>query len=211
MIPLRVKQALGLVAIFGVISLAAHSHAEVGSAAAPPAHFSWNRDPGAVVVSYREIWGELAEQDPVPLIRVFGDGRILVHHPVYTHQAGDYEMWLQPTELEDLLSSLLAKGLATFEPSVVNDRKQTQQQARLNTALAAKKPTVVYTVADATISVFELNLTAVSAGELRRKISWPGLRSDADRYPDVEPIQQLRAAELQLRGLLDRNDLSKVN
>ncbi|MGI9237297.1 MAG: hypothetical protein ACR2QZ_07860 [Woeseiaceae bacterium] len=210
MIPVRLKRALGLVATFGAITLAAHAPTETSSAAAPPVRFSWNHDPSAVVVSYREIWGELAEQDPIPLIQVFGDGRVLVHHPVYTLKAGDYEVWLQPAELENLLSSLLSKGLATFEPTAVKSRKHSQQQKRLNSALAAKQAPVVFTVADASISVFELNLTAVSAGELQRKISWPSLEADAKRYPDIQSIQQLRAAELQLREMLDRDDLSKV-
>ncbi|MGI9232388.1 MAG: hypothetical protein ACR2RD_02050, partial [Woeseiaceae bacterium] len=194
----------------GAITLAAYAPAETNSAAAAPVQFSWNQDPSAVVVSYREIWGELAEQDPVPLIRVFGDGRILVHHPVYTHQAGDYEVWLQPAELENLLSSLLSNGLATIDPTAVKSQKYSHQQIRMNAALAAKQSPVVFTVADAPISVFELNLTAVSAGELQREISWPNLETDAETFPDIESIQQLRAAELQLRGLVDRNDLSKV-
>ena len=208
--PLRLKQALGLVATFGAITLAASSLAEIGSAAAPPAHFAWNRDPAAVVVSYREIWGELAEQDPTPLIRVFGDGRVLIHHPVYTSKAGNYEMWLQPAELENLLSSLLANGLATFEPRTVESLKQSKEQGRLKAALAARKPTEVFMVADDSTSVFELNLTAVSSGELQRKISWSGLGTDAEKYPDIEPIQLLRAVEIQLRALLERDDLWSI-
>lgn len=208
--PLRLKQALALVATFGVIIPAAYTLEEIGSAAAPPVQFAWNRDPSAVVVSYREVWGELAEQDPIPLIRVFGDGRVLVHHPVYSSKAGDYEVWLQPVELESLLSSLLAKGLATFEPSAVEGLKQSNEQSRLNAALAVQKPTEVFMVADDSTSVFELNLTAVSSGELKRKVSWLGLGTDAERYPDIEPIQQLRAAEVQLRALLEHEELWKV-
>lgn len=208
--PLRLIQALALVATFGVIIPAAYSLEEIGSAAAPPAHFAWNRDPAAVVVSYREIWGELAEQDPTPLIRVFGDGRVLVHHPAYTKKAGDYEVFLQPAELESLLSSLLAKGLATIEPREAESLKQSKEQGRLNAAMAATKPTQIFMVADDSTSVFELNLTAVSSGEAQRKVSWSGLGTDAAKYPNIEPIQQLRSIELQLRALLERDDLWKV-
>ncbi len=207
--PRRLKQAFGLITTLGVITLTVSSSAETGSSAAPPAHFAWNRDPAAVVVSYREIWSELAEQDPTPLIRVFGDGRVLVHYPIYTNKAGDYELWLKPLELEDLLSSLLANGLATFEPEAMEGLKKSNEQ-RLKAALAAQVPTEVFVVADESSSVFELNLTAVDSGELQRKISWPGLRSDAERYPDIEPIQKLRAVELQLRALLERDDLWNV-
>ncbi len=205
--PLRLKQALGVVATFGAITLVAPSLAEIDSSAVPPAHFAWNRDPAVVVVSYREIWGEFANQDPTPLIRVFGDGRVLVHHPSYTSKAGDYEMWLHAAELENLLSSLLANGLATFETRAVENLKRSKEQGRMKAALAAQKPAEIFVVADESISVFELNLTAVSSGELQRKISWSGLGTDAEKYPDIEPIQKLRAAELQLRALLEHDDL----
>lgn len=207
---LRAKHAFALVATLGAITLAAYSVAEIDSAAAPPANFAWNHDPGAVVVSYRENWGELAEQDATPLIRVFGDGRVLVHHPDYTKKAGDYELWLLPEELENLLSSLLANGLATFEPRAVKDLKQSRDRIRVEAASKAQQPAEVFMVADASTSVFELNLTAVSAGESRRRVFWPNLHTDAENYPGIEPIQQLRAAELQLRALGERQDLSRV-
>ena len=205
--PLRLKQVWGWIVTFGVITLAASSLAEIDSAATPPAHFAWNRDPAAVVISYREVLGELAEQDTTPLIRVFGDGRVLVHHPRYSSKAGDYEVWLQPAELENLLSSVLANGLATFEPSAAESLKRSKEQVRLQAAVGAPKPTEVFMVADQSTSVFELNLTAVSAGELQRRVSWQGLGSDAERYPDIESIQKLRAVELQLHALLEHDDL----
>jgi hypothetical protein len=73
-------------------------------------------------------------------------------------------------------------------------------------------------VADDSTSVFELHLTdyqpagaARSAGEVHREISWLGLGMDAEKYPNVGPIQRLRAAELQLRALLDRDDMRSVS
>lgn len=201
---------MGWVMTFGMITFAASSPAEIDSDGKPPAHFAWDRDPAAVVVSYREIWGELAQQDTTPLIRVFGDGRVLVHHPHYSKNAGDYVVWLQPAEFENLLTSLLANGLATFDPRAAINLKQSKEQSRLAAASRATKPREAFVVADDSTSVFELNLTAVSSGELQRKVSWSGLRTDAERFPDIEAIQQLRAVELQLRALLERGDLSRI-
>ena len=207
---LRFTHALALVAAYCAFAFSATSAAEPEAIAAPPDHFAWDRDPSNVVVSYREVWGEFAQQDPTPLLRVFGDGRVLVHHPSYTRMAGDYVVWLQEAELESLLSSLLANGLATFEPGAVKSLKQAKEQGRLEKAAAAKQSTEIFVVADKPLSVFELNLTAVGSGQLQRKISWSGLDSDVRQYPDIEPIQKLRAAEQMLRGLVARDDLSKI-
>lgn len=80
---------------------------------------SWDEAPNALLVSYRDIWSAMADQDPIPLIRVFGDGRVLIHYPAYTPKARDYELQLQPQELENLLRSLLGQGLATFDADAV--------------------------------------------------------------------------------------------
>ena len=75
----------------------------------------------------------------------------------------------------------------------------------------------LFMVADDSTSVFELHLTyyqpagaALAVGEVNRTISWLGLGTDAGRYPQVESIQQLHSAELELRALLERDDLLKV-
>ena len=106
----------GLVAVFGMTGVGAMSHAQIGSSTVSPtasstpsptasavvnvASLSWDPAPDALLVSYREIWGEFANQDPTPLIRLFGDGRVLIHYPVYSPKAGEYALWLHPDELE---------------------------------------------------------------------------------------------------------------
>lgn len=201
----------------GMLISVATSQAQSGSAAVHPADVNWEQDPETLLISYREIWGEFANQDPTPLIRIFGDGRVRVHYPVYTPKAGEYELWLQPMELEILLLSMVTKGLPTFEPKAVESLKIAEERRRWESALDAGKSPEVFMVADDSTSVFELHLSDYSAaglaqpsGEVNRDISWLGLRTDAERYPDIEPIQQLRAAEIELRNLLEREDLWRV-
>ena len=210
------KRAVVLAAAFGMIT-AAHSQAQTGSTALNEAGVSWDPDPEAVLVSYRDIWAELANQDPTPLIRIFGDGRVLAHYPVYTPKAGEYELRLPLPELENLLLSLLAKGLATLEPEAVERLKALEEQRGWEAALAADRSPEIFLVADDSTSVFELHLTgyrpagaALTSGEVHRTSSWLGLATDAERYPEIEPIQHLRAAELELRALLERDNLRRI-
>ena len=209
-------QTVVLVAVFAMMTTAAYSWAQTGPSVVRPAGVSW--DPEALLVSYRDIWAEFADQDPTPLIRIFGDGRVLVHYPVYTPKAGEYELWLQSTELENLLMSLVAKGLVTFEPEAVENLKRSEERRRWEIALDANKLPELFKVADDSTSVFELHLTsyrpagtAPTSGEIHRTISWTGLRTDAEIYPEIAPIQQLRAAELELRALIERDNLWRIH
>ena len=202
------KRTVVWVAAFGLMTTAVVSQAQIAT---------WDRDPEALLVSYQDIWGELANQDPTPLIRIFGDGRVLVHHPVYTPKAGEYELWLEPTELEILLLSLLAEGLATFEPKSVESLKGSEERRRWEAALDAGELPELFMVADDSTSVFELHLTgyqpagaASISREVHRTIAWLGLRTDAERYPEIAPLQQLRVVELELRALLERDDLRRI-
>jgi len=209
----RIFQSVVLVVFFSMMSTLTHSQMNA-TAINPVASVSWDSNPETLLVSYRDIWGEFANQDPTPLIRIYGDGRVLVHYPVYTPKAGEYELWLQVTELEDLLLSLLAKGGATFEPSLVRREKQLEELSLQQAVLDAGEMPELFMVADDSTSVFEFHLQSYQAagalapmGEINRSISWRGLATDARRYPQLASIQQLRNAELELRELLERNDL----
>ncbi|MCH7667481.1 MAG: hypothetical protein IH936_16330 [Acidobacteria bacterium] len=182
---------------------------------------TYDHSPETLLVSFRELIGELAEQDPIPLIQIFGDGRVLVHYPDYLQHAGDYELRLGRGELEALLQSLVAKGLATFDSKAVRSEKQAEMSRRRNEALeglaTGERPTFFF-VADDSVSVFELNLEGyrppgspgLTQSQLRRRISWLGLATDAERFEEIEAIQQLYAAELELRGLLERDGLIRL-
>jgi len=190
----------------------------------------WDSDPDTLLVSYRDVWAELANQDPTPLIRIFGDGRVLVHYPVYTPKAGEYELRLGPQELESLLTSMAAKGLATVDLQAAQGLKSSEEQLLRSAARDAARSEELlgvpvrdrtpelFMVADDSTTVFELHLTGyrpagnslAASATVDRSLSWRGLGTDAERYPDIEPIQQLRAAELELRTLLERADLRRV-
>lgn len=209
---ISMKHAFVLFATLGVMLTTMYSRAQIGSAPG----VNWDPDPTALLFSYRDIWPELANQDPTPLISIFGDGRVLVHYPVYTPKAGEYELWLQPPELENLLLSLLAKGVASFEPEAVKSLKSSEEQQRREVAVEVGSPELFMVVGDST-SVFELHLTgyqpagtALISSEVHRTISWKGLGTDAKRYPGIKPIQQLRAAELEFRALLERDNLRRI-
>ena len=179
---------------------------------------TYDESPQTVVVSFREILGELAEQDPAPLIRIFGDGRVLAHYPEYMQEAGDYELRLSTEDLRAKIRSLVAKGLVTFDSDRVREQKRAELARRQTEALSRGESPRFFFVADDSISVFELNLESyrspglpgLTLAPVQRKIAYLGLATDAERFADLEAIQQLHRAELELRQLLERGDLQRA-
>ena len=180
------------------------------------AHIEYSREPEKMLISFKEVFPEFAEQNPTPLIRVYGDGRVVVFHASYMKQAGQYEMLMPPGELEALLLQL-TPVLLNFD--VANVRSQKRAEDGLLWAAASElSDVIVFHDSDAEVSVFNLNIDTywpngpqgqmLSRPMLNR--SWHGLRFDARDYPGIEPIQALMQAENTLRGLTQRQELVRV-
>jgi hypothetical protein len=176
----------------------------------------YSPDPGTVLVSFREVLPEFADQDLTPLIRIYGDGRVVVFHASYMKQAGQYEMMMSRSELDALLLQL-APVLMDFNMEDVQSQKKAADE--LLWASASKlEDVVLFYDSDAEISVFHMNIDAympdgvqgikISKPELDR--SWRGLRFDTRDYLGIEQIQSLMQAEILLRELAKRNELVLV-
>ena len=178
----------------------------------------YSQAPNAVVVTYHEELGELSSVDSTPRIRIFGNGRVAVHYPAFMKRAGTYEFQMGPAELRNLLRSLTAKGLVDFNARAVNNSRRARAVARRQERIAAGQPEEVFAISDETTTVIELNLDEYTApgpsapviNDVQKRVAWRNLRSDAERYSEIPAIQKLRAAEVELRGLLARRDLRKV-
>ena len=59
-----------------------------------------------LVLEYGHIHHMLAEQDSLPLLRIYADGLVKVHYPAYMSRAGDYELLLSRAELMTLLNQI---------------------------------------------------------------------------------------------------------
>jgi len=181
------------------------------------AYVEYSDDPATLLISFREIFPEFAEQDPTPLVRIYGDGRVVVFHPAYMKQAGQYEMTLSRAELEDLVLQL-TPALVNFDPKYVKQQKKALDDLLLASASGWDEITF-FQESDAEISVFRVNVDAylpagttaeqVIAPDLER--SWRGLRFDARDYTGIEPIQALMRAEDTLRALISRDELVRVD
>ena len=95
---------VGVLSAAAIVGLAA---AVVASAQTPLA-FQASENPSTVVMQLTQDVG--VEGDDTPLLRIYGDGRVLVHFPVYMRRAGDYGLRLDSTELDGLLQTFVQGG-----------------------------------------------------------------------------------------------------
>jgi hypothetical protein len=171
-----------------------------------------SRRPDDIVVTYREILGEIGAVDHGPTLQIYGDGRMVAHYPHYMRRAGDYEQRLAAGELDQLLRSLAAKGLLDFDAAATRNAARVSATASRQRALAAQAPVTVFEAADASTTVIEIAVDRYRAGtsgarevrNLTQRVAWAGLRAAAQQHADVPAIRDLAAAEQELRALRER-------
>ncbi len=178
-----------LIAVWTVF--AAPAMAEAGS-------FRIADDPGAIVLEYGHIDRRLAEQDPLPLVRIYGDGVVWVHYPVDTARAGDYELKLDRKELRRLIREIQLSGLLEFDRA--RTLKQRSAMQRGNGGLSGDTDTRL-----------RIRLERYKGHELFDKsIVWTDVEADARAFPRLRPVQALSRLEKKLRAMIDRRPLSPV-
>lgn len=207
--------ALGLLGVAsGTVSTALASDDDSALAAASEVRFDRTSD--QPLLSYVQLVPELAEQDYTPLVRVFGDGRLLVHRPPHYRDSGTWQGRLNPLELERFLARV-TPALGEFDaPSV---RRVLRGRApRTSGGDDAEGPRVIYAQADAPVTYIELTVQAYRAAPgsalvqlpVPLSVAYDGLQGDSEHFPDVPALQSLAAVERIVQELADRKDLSPV-
>lgn len=193
--------------------LAAEVFAQGGEAPGnpPQPRFRFSTDAVEPIIEYVEVHEMLAAPDPAPLLRVYGDGRVHVHLPVYMKRAGDYELHLPPAELNALIRSLAQDGIIDFDPVAVEQGRQqaiAQQRATAGTLSAISDATE--TVITVRLDEYQSAPAAAPILKLNRRFAWKNLEQDARRFPQAQAIQRAAAGQQRLRALLARPDLRRL-
>lgn len=156
-----------------------------------------------VVVHYAEAIGEIGEADRGPSLTIHQDGAVEAHYPAYMRRAGDHRGRLTPAALDALVGRLVARGVLEFDPARVRAERTAELRRRAATAAPGAAPLFVAT--DPSVTTVTLRIDG-----LERTVSWPGLRTDAKRFPDLAALQGLRAAERELQALMEQVALGRA-
>jgi hypothetical protein len=179
-----------------------------GGAASAQDRFGLSPDPDAVVARYLEHIGGIADDDPGPSVTVFASGRLLVHVPDYRSGAGDFEAFLNPGELRQLVRDLVRQNLVEFDPQAARRDKRRSEELSAEISEIADASTI-----EVTLNLDEYSPRGPSAQvrrDVRKQVRWYGLRHDADRHPNVASLQDLAGAAGILAALMERSDLRPV-
>ena len=74
------------------------------------------------ILAYQQNIDMLSAIDDKPTLRVFGNGRVSVHRPVYMKKSGDFEMQLSDAELVSLMRDLSNNGIMVFDEKKVKEK-----------------------------------------------------------------------------------------
>ncbi len=163
------------------------------------------------IIVYRRNISMLANQDPIPLLQVFADGRVKVHFPEYMKNAGDYEYQLSRAELIALVRGLSSHGVMDFDRQRVQHEKQMHDHK-----LKQEKGELHYisdsleTVVDIRLQNYQKSATAAKQANFQQRFSWKNLEHDARRYKNNRTIQSAATAIQELDKLLRHQAMRKV-
>lgn len=170
-----------------------------------------SRNPNTVILSLVEEPGELRSSDPGPSVRVFGDGRVLIHYPAYMTNAGDFELRLTDAEAQQLLAGVAASGLPDLNVEKLRKTRRAVQAQRRSSGGTVQE------TSDATVSVFLVELDSYQpAGarkattRVRHSVRWPALEFDAEHYPELIELKDLNQLRIELNALRDRPDRRRL-
>ena len=168
------------------------------------AEFEIATDSDTLVLSFRYLGGQIDTEGAPPLLRIYGDGRVLVHRVTGSRAPGDYALQLTHDELMGLLGSLADKGVFT----VTTDDLRSESTDSPPQATAA--------ISDATTTEITVHLKRFSppgqpaVSPFDYTFRWYALQQSAQHRPDSQILRDLAAAERELLQLTQRDDLEKL-
>ena len=178
--------------------------------------FGFSLDAEAPVIEMSVDIGLMRLDDPIPLLRIYGNGEAWIHYPVYMVKAGDYSLSLSPGAVEDLLTELEALGVFDFDAKAVKATQTAIEQQRREETLRQGQPLVLTNRSDdetTTIRVFLEWYQPRDRDEIYQdftvRAAWHALQWEARGFPEIEALTGLaRAAEL-LKTFTDHPELRR--
>ena len=173
------------------------------------AAFSFDTASLEPVIVYHEVVEMIANRDEQPMLKIYADGRVQVHHPVYKKNAGDYEMQLSQQDLVSLIASLADDELMDFDTEKVKKDKQKVDKE-------LKKQGQFFYISDSVITHIDINLkgyksvkTNIQKTDFKKNIKLKDIDFDAKQYKNLSVIQKTANSVNRLKALLDRKELKR--
>ena len=173
------------------------------------ASFSFETDSDLPIIVYHDVVEMIANRDEQPLLKIYADGLVQVHHPVYKKNAGDFEMRLSQQELVALLESLAENGLMELDTKKLKLQKQKADNEN-------KEPGKFFHISDSVVTRIEINLkdyksakTKIRQTDFKKRIQLRNIEQDIKHYGDIEAVRKTDKNVSKLKSLLKREELKR--
>jgi len=177
--------------------------------------FSFQTGAETPVIEMDRDIGLRVQGSTTPFLRIFADGTVLIHYPVFRKNAGDYELRISEQEVADLLASLSEKGVLSFDEQSVKQEKALQERI-LQESRAQNGQPVLFERSDETLTIIKITLDSYQAAdssqpvlEFQKRTAWSGIAWDAKQYPGLKAVQDLAMAVDVLDALANHPNLMK--
>ena len=154
---------------------------------------------GHLLLSYSVRHEMLADNDPQPLLQIYGNGRVVVHRPDYMKGGGDFEMSLSQKELQTLCRELIVKKIMSYrEQNAINEVRR-----------LALESGAQYSVSDTSNVEINFNPRGVAlansnsiepVGSRRHKLK--NVRARAELYSNTVMFKDMADIEAKLMGFV---------
>ena len=86
--------------------------------------FRYSEASSNVILRYSRTPAELGGSDTSTTVTVYGDGTVVVHYPQFGKRRGDYTKTLIRAELDDLIASIVNKGVVDSIPGPLRKKSR---------------------------------------------------------------------------------------
>ena len=176
------------------------------ASSANTAGFSYTKNSAATsaapVIFYQQLIEMLSTTDDMPSLKVYGNGHVLVHIPVYMKNAGDYEMDFDDTRMVNLIQSLSTDGILDFDEQKTADKvnaseKNLRAKGQFHTISDA-----VYSIVDIKLDEYQKSSSSKKQTGFHKRFQWKNIEHDARRHHQISEITNAGIAISQLQALL---------
>ena len=189
--------------MFGLYSSAA--------AVAQNTTLAYSDNPDFIVIEYSVAAEMIAQIDTIPLLRIYGNGQVVVHFPSYTQRAGDYTMQIGAAELQELLYILENNGVMRFDrQKVLQQKRQSLLQQRATRNLVTQRSDDTRTTIKINLSSYQSGSMPIATNNFQHILVWKNLKEDAREHPDIGALTAAASAEQRLSVYLTHPDLVRI-
>lgn len=162
------------------------------------------------IIEYYRNFSMLKEQDALPMLQVYADGRVRVHTPAYMKNAGDYEYQLSQPELVALVRTLSKQGVMDFDQKRVRRDKEIHDNEMKQKGELHYVSDSMETVVDIRLKNYQRTFLSLPQANFKKRFRWKNLEQDARRYKNNSLIQSADLGIKELDKLLHHPLMKRV-